>query len=72
MAFVLVLTLEETLEMAGLAVFVYALLAYAQREFGVLEVAIGERRAGAGFIAGATERREQVDEGASGAATNPA
>ncbi len=69
-AFVLVLTLEETLEMAGLAVFVYALLAYAEREFGVLELAIGERRGGAGSAAGTTAPGDQCDERASGAAPN--
>jgi hypothetical protein len=42
-AFVLVLTLEETLEMVGLAVFAYALLAYVQGEFGAMEVAFGGR-----------------------------
>ncbi len=39
--FTLLATIEEILEMGGIAVFVYALLAYAERRHGGLEITIG-------------------------------
>ncbi len=39
--FTVLATIEEILEMGGIALFVYALLAYAEREHGGLEIRIG-------------------------------
>ncbi len=44
--FTLLATIEEMLEMGAVALFVYALLAYAEREHGGLEIEIGARGRG--------------------------